>query len=100
MKPPVCLILLAVIASGCGSPSPQVKAGIEAQDPSGQRRLPTGAILDPAGMSYDVGSMPLAMVLSPEKNRVIVLLNGWRELGILVVDRSTGRILQKKLNRL
>ena len=94
MKPPVCLILLAVIASGCGSPSPQVKAGIEAQDPSGLRRLPTGATLDPAGMSYDLGSMPLAMVLSPEKNRVIALLNGWREQGIQVIDRSTGRILQ------
>ncbi len=94
MKSPVCLILLAVIATACGSPSPQVKAGIEAQDPSGVRRLPTGATLDPAGMSYDLGSMPLAMVLSPEKNRVIVLLNGWREQGIQVVDRSTGRILQ------
>ena len=45
-------------------------------------------------MSYDLGSMPLAMVLSPEKNRLIVLLNGWREQGIQVVDRSTGRILQ------
>ena len=94
MKPPVCLILLAVIASGCGSPSPQVKAGIEAQDPSGLRRLPTGAMLDPAGMSHDLGSMPLAIVLSPEKNRVIALLNGWREQGIQVVERSTGRILQ------
>jgi len=82
-------MLLAVIATGCGSPSPQVKAGIEAQDPSGLRRLPTGATLDPAGMSYDLGSMPLAMVLSPEKNRVIALLNGWREQGIQVVDRST-----------
>lgn len=94
MKPPVCLLLVAVIASGCGSPSPQVKAGIEAQDPSGLRRLPTGATLDPAGVSYDLGSMPLAMVLSPEKNRVIALLNGWREQGIQVVDRSTGQILQ------
>ena len=94
MKTPVCLLLLVVIASGCGSPSPQVKAGIEAQDPSGLRRLPTGVTLDPAGTSYDLGSMPLAMVLSPEKNRVVALLNGWREQGIQVVDRSTGRILQ------
>jgi len=38
--------------------------------------------------------MPLAMALSPEKDRVIVLLNGWREQGIQVVDRSSGRILQ------
>ena len=95
MKPPVCLLLVAIIASGCGSPSPQVKAGIEAQDPSGLRRLPTGATLDPAGSSYDLGSMPLAMALSPEKDRVIALLNGWREQGIQVVDRASGRILQK-----
>jgi hypothetical protein len=38
--------------------------------------------------------MPLAMVLSPEKNRLIVLLNGWREQGIQVVDRASGRVLQ------
>ncbi len=89
------LLALALITSACGSPSPQVAAGIAAQDPSGARRLPTGARLDPAGVSYDLGSMPLAMTLSPEKNRVIVLLNGWREQGIQVVDRSSGRVLQK-----
>ena len=88
------LFALALIASACGSPSPQVAAGISAQDPSGARRLPTGARLDPAGVSHDLGSMPLAMTLSPERNRVIVLLNGWREQGIQVVDRASGRILQ------
>jgi YVTN family beta-propeller protein len=39
--------------------------------------------------------MPLAIALSPDKTRVIVLLNGWREQGIQVVDRSSGRVLQK-----
>ena len=39
--------------------------------------------------------MPLAMTLSPDRNRVIVLLNGWREQGIQVVERSSGRELQK-----
>jgi YVTN family beta-propeller protein len=39
--------------------------------------------------------MPLAMTLSPDKARIIVLLNGWREQGIQVVDRSSGRVLQK-----
>jgi len=38
--------------------------------------------------------MPLAMLLSPEKDRVIVLLNGWREQGIQVIDRASGRVLQ------
>jgi DNA-binding beta-propeller fold protein YncE len=90
----VRLLALALIASACGSPSPQVEAGNPAQDPSGTRRLPTGARLDPAGNSYDLGAMPLAMALSPEKDRVVVLLNGWREQGIQVVDRASGRILQ------
>ncbi|HMG13208.1 MAG TPA: hypothetical protein VK571_08535, partial [Gemmatimonadaceae bacterium] len=85
---------LALIASACGSPSPQVASDISAQDPSGAPRLPTGARLDPAGVSYDLGSMPLAMTLSPEKNRVVVLLNGWREQGIQVVDRASGQVLQ------
>ncbi|HCU10703.1 MAG TPA: hypothetical protein DGB72_01090, partial [Gemmatimonadetes bacterium] len=89
------LFALTLIVSACGSPSPQVEAAISAQDPSGARRLPTGARLDPAGVSYDLGSMPLAMTLSPEKNRVIVLLNGWREQGIQVVERASGRVLQK-----
>jgi YVTN family beta-propeller protein len=88
------LFALTLIVSSCGSPSPQVKAGISAQDPSGPQRLPTGARLDPAGVSYNLGSMPLAMTLSPDRNRVIVLLNGWREQGIQVVERSSGRILQ------
>jgi YVTN family beta-propeller protein len=38
--------------------------------------------------------MPLAVALSPGKDRVVVLLNGWREQGIQVVDRSSGRVLQ------
>jgi DNA-binding beta-propeller fold protein YncE len=88
------LFALTLIASSCGSPSPQVEARVSAQDPSGPRRLPTGARLDPAGVSHDLGSMPLAMTLSPEKNRVIVLLNGWREQGIQVVDRASGHVLQ------
>ena len=96
MKSRLLLSVIAVAAAGaCGSPSSQVAAHIAAQSISGARRLPTGARLDPAGVSYELGSMPLAMALSPEKNRVVVLLNGWREQGIQVVDRSSGRVLQK-----
>src|SRR5687768_5190820 len=88
------LFALALIASACSAPSPQVEATVTAQAPSGVGRLPTGARLDPAGVSYDLGSMPLAMALSPEKDRIVVLLNGWREQGIQVVERSSGRVLQ------
>jgi YVTN family beta-propeller protein len=58
------------------------------------RRLPTGARLDPAGRSVDVGSMPLAMTLSPDGRHVVLLLNGWREQGLQVLDRATGAIVQ------
>ena len=57
-------------------------------------RLPTGARLDPAGRSVDVGSMPLAMTLSPDRRHVVLLLNGWREQGVQVLDRTTGVIVQ------
>ncbi|MDP9201069.1 MAG: SMP-30/gluconolactonase/LRE family protein [Gemmatimonadota bacterium] len=88
------LLALGLIAGACSSPSSQVEVTVTAQDPSGVRRLPTGARLDPAGVSHDLGSMPLAMALSPEKDRIVVLLNGWREQGIQVVERSSGRVLQ------
>jgi DNA-binding beta-propeller fold protein YncE len=91
----VGLLAVSLIGGACNSPSPRVEAAIAAQDPSGARRLPTGRTLDPAGVSYDLGSMPLAMALSPEKDRVVALLNGWREQGIQIVDRASGRTLQK-----
>src|SRR5919109_318227 len=57
-------------------------------------RLPTGVRLDPAGRSVDVGSMPLAMTLSPDGRHVVLLLNGWREQGLQILDRATGAVVQ------
>jgi DNA-binding beta-propeller fold protein YncE len=57
-------------------------------------RLPTGVLLDPAGRSSDLGNMPLSMILAPEGDRVVVLLAGWREQGLQVVETRTGRVLQ------
>jgi YVTN family beta-propeller protein len=57
-------------------------------------RLPTGAYLDPAGKSFDLGSMPLSMAVSPDSAHIVVLLNGWREQGIQIVERTTGRVTQ------
>ncbi|MBV9216638.1 MAG: bifunctional YncE family protein/alkaline phosphatase family protein [Acidobacteria bacterium] len=56
--------------------------------------LPTGACLDPAGRSFDVGNMPLAMTISPEGDRAVVSLSGYREQGLQVVELSTGRVVQ------
>jgi len=65
-------VLAALALSACSSP--QHEAAIAAQDPSSVRRLPTGVRLDPAGVSYDLGSMPLAMTLAAEKDRLVVLV--------------------------
>jgi DNA-binding beta-propeller fold protein YncE len=59
-----------------------------------QTCLPTGVCLDPAGRSFDVGNMPLAVVPSPEGDRVVLSLNGWRQQGIQVVDARTGTVVQ------
>lgn len=57
-------------------------------------RLPTGARLDPAGRSFDVGNMPLAMMIAPGGDHFIASLNGWREQGVQVIERASGRVVQ------
>jgi len=59
-----------------------------------QTCLPVGTCLDPAGRSFNAGNMPLAMALSPEGDRLVLSLNGWRQQGIQVIDRHTGTIVQ------
>jgi YVTN family beta-propeller protein len=62
--------------------------------PSAERpRLPTGQHLDPAGIVTEVGQMPLAMTLSPAGRRIVLLLNGYSDQGVQVVDR-TGQVTQ------
>src|ERR1041385_1436012 len=59
-----------------------------------QTCLPTGNCLDPIRPSFDVGNMPLAMTLSPEGDRLVISLSGWRQQGLQVIDRHSGRVLQ------
>src|SRR6185369_8114032 len=59
-----------------------------------QNCLPTGICLDPTGRSFDVGNMPLAIVLSPEGDRLVISLSGWRQQGLQVIDRHHGTVLQ------
>jgi YVTN family beta-propeller protein len=56
--------------------------------------LPTEVCLDPARASISVGNMPLAIVLSPEGDRLVLSLNGWRQQGIQVVDPQTRTVVQ------
>jgi YVTN family beta-propeller protein len=57
-------------------------------------RLPTGQWLDPAGVVRNVGSMPLALATAPGARRLVLLMNGYLEQGIQVVDRD-GVVRQK-----
>ena len=73
-------VALAVL--GCARPAP---------DP---RRLPTGAMLDPAGLSVALGSMPVTMVFAPDSSRIVAILSGYREQGVQVIDCATRRVVQ------
>src|SRR5262245_5899343 len=67
-----CLALL-----GCGG---------QARSTKEVKRLPTGAVLDPEGISVALGSMPVGMIFSPDSTRAVVVLSGYRDQGIQVVD--------------
>ncbi|HEU5478502.1 MAG TPA: hypothetical protein VFU90_01660, partial [Candidatus Tumulicola sp.] len=87
------LVALCIAAGACGRhPAPVARDARSPDD--AHRRLPTGVSLDPAGTATPVGQMPLAMVLSPDGTRLVLLLSGWREEGMQVVDRASGRVLQ------
>src|SRR4051794_443911 len=57
-------------------------------------RLPTGVSLDPVAESHAVGNFPLAMAVAPGGERVALLLNGWRQQGVQIVDRKSGAVIQ------
>jgi DNA-binding beta-propeller fold protein YncE len=56
--------------------------------------LPTGLRLDPVGEYVDLSSMPLGMALSPGKDKLAVVLSGWREQGVQIVDLASRRVTQ------
>jgi len=81
------VITLALSLAACRAAPPADTVGGEIH------RLPTGQQLDPAGITREVGQMPLAMAVSPGGRRVVLLLNGYRDQGLQVVDRE-GRVTQ------
>lgn len=56
--------------------------------------VPTGATLDPVVPSHPVGNFPLGHAMSPDGRYVALVLSGWRQQGVQIVDRSTGTVLQ------
>jgi DNA-binding beta-propeller fold protein YncE len=59
--------------------------------------LLTGLRLDPVGDFVDLGSMPVNLVLSPDKDTAVVVLSGWREQGVQIVDLKTLKVTQTLL---
>jgi len=59
-----------------------------------ERRLPTGALLDPIGPAKPIGNLPLALIPSPDGKQLVALLCGWRQQGIQVIDRASGDVTQ------
>src|SRR5271166_7065682 len=65
----ICRLVLSVLALLCTSVSAQTKSLFTSP-------LPTGVRLDPAGEAVDLGSLPINLVLTPEKDRAVVVLSG------------------------
>jgi len=59
--------------------------------------LPTGVRLDAVGDAVELGSMPLNVVPALSGDKAVVVLGGWREQGIQVVDLKTRRVTQTLL---
>lgn len=91
-----CLAVLAFASSAAAQVPARGTRSARAQTPAAPAitQLPTGVHLDPIGRSTPTGSFPLTMLPSPEGDRIVLLLSGWREQGVQVLDRASGRILQ------
>jgi DNA-binding beta-propeller fold protein YncE len=86
--------LVLVLVSLAIATHAQIKVDSSSYHNQNQTCLPTGLCLDPAGRSFAASNMPLAMILSPEGDRLVLSLNGWRQQGLQVIDRQSGTILQ------
>lgn len=84
-----CVIVFAFATVACTShPGNPPTASVS------ERALPTGRILDPVGRIIDVGNMPLAIALSPDEKHAAILLSGFRERGLQIVDLAAGTVTQ------
>ena len=66
----------------------------EVSAPTYTMPLATGVRLDPEGEFIGLGSMPLGMALASDRKKLAVVLSGWREQGIQIVDLEARRVTQ------
>ena len=84
----LALVALSAVAIGEDAPTP-ADLGRSYTDP-----LPTGLHLDGVGDAIELGSLPLGMALAPGGDKVAVVLSGWREQGLQIVDLKSRRAVQ------
>ena len=85
-------ILLVILFSAAPIPTGAELQAAEA--PTYTQPLPTGVSLDAVGDAIDLGSMPLAMTVAPGGGKLAVVLSGWREQGVQIVDLKSRQVTQ------
>ena len=85
---------IVAFATACRQQTPQATRAGDSLSAGLGARLPTGVQLDPAAPQATVGPMPLTMASAPEGDRIVLSLSGYREQGMQVVERASGRVLQ------
>jgi DNA-binding beta-propeller fold protein YncE len=85
----LCRLALSLSALLCAAASAQTSVFTSP--------LPTGVRLDPVGDAVELGSLPLNVVAAPSGDKAVVVLSGWREQGIQVVDLKTQQVTQTLL---
>jgi DNA-binding beta-propeller fold protein YncE len=56
--------------------------------------IATGVRLDPVGTAIELGSMPVGIALAPGGGKAAVVLSGWREQGLQIVDLKSRKVTQ------
>ena len=84
-----CRLVLSLSALLC--------TAVFAQTPVFMSPLPTGVRLDPVGDVVELGSLPINLVIAPGGDKAVVVLSGWREQGVQVVELKTRKVTQTLL---
>jgi len=85
----LCGAVLATLVSASGDVPPVIRPGAMG---GGITLLPNGWKIAPAGRHVQVGSLPLAMVESPDGRSLYVSSNGYMKPAITVVDIKSQRV--------
>ena len=91
------VLALCLAGAGASCRGPAVSGAGDTDARERERQLPTGVRLDPLGRTSTLGSMPLAIAVTADGLHAAVLLSGWREQGVQIIETATGRVTQTLL---